>query len=90
MQNALNEKIVGSDALIMSAAISDFTVKRISGKVSRSQKLDLEFVSTPDLTIEATKRYRPKNVIGFCLADSNLEDARKNLLEKRFRCDYCE
>ena len=39
MQEALNEKIVGSDALIMSAAISDFTVKRISGKVSRSQTL---------------------------------------------------
>jgi phosphopantothenoylcysteine decarboxylase/phosphopantothenate--cysteine ligase len=78
-----------ADALIMAAAVSDFTLSNAStDKIKRKAgKLALKLVSTEDIlklvTINRKKSHKPDIVIGFAAETSNLiRNAEQKLVEK--------
>lgn len=81
----LEQHFPACDALVMAAAVADYTPKqRVEGKTERGKGLTIELVPTPDLvgTIAPTKR-DDQRVIAFALEEpANLE---RRALEKMAR-----
>ncbi|MBI4744649.1 MAG: bifunctional phosphopantothenoylcysteine decarboxylase/phosphopantothenate--cysteine ligase CoaBC [Actinobacteria bacterium] len=74
-----------SDALIMSAAIADFSpVQKIEGKIKKDGKIrTLELKENPDILKELGRNKKQQILTGFALEDKNLiENAKKKLEEK--------
>ena len=87
---ALNARFDACDALVMAAAVGDFTVADAQPvKIRRSAgPITLELLPTPDLLEEVTRRRRPDQIIiAFAVVDVDVEaTARAKLLAKR--ADY--
>ncbi len=83
MQQALLTHFPENDALIMAAAVSDFTVDTASQKISRSQAVQLELKGTPDILKMLSAQKRHQKLVGFCLASTDLiSTATRKLHEK--------
>jgi len=90
---SLLEKLVehfrGCDALVMAAAVADYTPKHfLEGKAKRSEGMTIELVPTPDLvaTIAPTKR-DDQRVIAFALEEHDNLERRALEKMKRKRVD---
>ena len=83
--NALEETLIDADILVMSAAVADYRVEKISEeKIKKTgDELILKLVKNPDI-LKTLKNKKGKRVhIGFALESENLmENARKKLNEK--------
>ena len=80
MKTCVLKAVAKSDALIMAAAVSDYTVANIQQtKIKRSSNMSLDLVGTEDIlksvAVLKVKSGFPKKVIGFCLEDENLEQS---------------
>jgi len=84
MSDAVIKAMKDADALIMAAAVSDFTPAKQSGKkVARSSSgLALELKATPDILMRVRERYPEKHLVGFAL---ETEDELRHGKEKRKR-----
>jgi phosphopantothenoylcysteine decarboxylase/phosphopantothenate--cysteine ligase len=89
MEQAVLEHSVKADALIMAAAVSDFTVSNVSQeKIKRKEgKLALKLVATNDILKQVAlvrkKSKKPDVVIGFAAESKDLiKNAEKKLLDK--------
>ncbi|HKW51198.1 MAG TPA: bifunctional phosphopantothenoylcysteine decarboxylase/phosphopantothenate synthase [Candidatus Eisenbacteria bacterium] len=73
MSDAVVKAMKDADALIMAAAVSDFTPAKRSGKkMSRtSAGLALELKATPDILMRVRARYPKKHLVGFALETEN-------------------
>ena len=83
MKMAVMNHVRGADAIIMSAAVSDFRVLSSSKhKIKKQKKLVLKLVENPDI-LKAIKKAKLRK-IGFALESKNLiSNARKKLNEKK-------
>jgi phosphopantothenoylcysteine decarboxylase/phosphopantothenate--cysteine ligase len=84
MSEAVVKAMKGADALIMAAAVSDFTPAKPSGtKIARgAQGLTLALKATPDILSRVRERFPKKHLVGFAL---ETEDEVKRGAEKRKR-----
>ena len=85
MRNAVLSEYETVDAVIMSAAVSDYRVKNISAqKIKKdADTLTLELVKNPDILKELGRLKKSQVLIGFAAETENLLDyARKKLEEK--------
>jgi phosphopantothenoylcysteine decarboxylase/phosphopantothenate--cysteine ligase len=84
MKAALEKRMAGCDALLMAAAVSDFTPTAQSKKMKRSAAMSLELAPTPDiLAALAQKKRKGQIFVGFCLEDEDLEKRAKEKLKKK-------
>ncbi|NQY75178.1 MAG: bifunctional phosphopantothenoylcysteine decarboxylase/phosphopantothenate--cysteine ligase CoaBC [Candidatus Margulisbacteria bacterium] len=79
MQKTLQELIPSHDTLIMSAAVSDFTVAPSPQKLNRKSSHHLNLIQVPDILSSLSSHKSNKTYIGFSLADKNTQ---KIALEK--------
>src|SRR5689334_7767022 len=81
MADAVRAAMPGADALIMAAAVSDFTPAspRASKMKRRDGGMSLELSSTPDIVASMRKEFPKKILVGFAL---ETEDEEKGGLEK--------
>ncbi|HEU4333857.1 MAG TPA: bifunctional phosphopantothenoylcysteine decarboxylase/phosphopantothenate--cysteine ligase CoaBC [Candidatus Eisenbacteria bacterium] len=85
MRDAVLEAMKSADALVMAAAVSDFTpAKPAKGKIPRAAAgLSLELKSTPDILKAVRERYPKKHLVGFALeTEGGLARGREKLKKK--------
>ena len=84
MADAVLREMKGADALVMAAAVSDFTPKAArSGKIPRTDDgLKLNLKATPDILCQVRERYPKKHLVGFAL---ETQDEIRRGKEKRKR-----
>lgn len=85
LKDEIDKYFSKSDALIMSAAVADFSpVQKIEGKIKKDGKIrTLELKENPDILKELGRNKKQQILIGFALEDKNLiENAKKKLEEK--------
>ncbi|MDA1353495.1 MAG: bifunctional phosphopantothenoylcysteine decarboxylase/phosphopantothenate--cysteine ligase CoaBC [bacterium] len=89
LANALQRAWPENDSLIMSAAVSDFTLEAGETKRRRSDALALELTPTQDIVAELATHKTPEQVIiGFCLGDADgLEELAISKLKTK-KIDY--
>jgi phosphopantothenoylcysteine decarboxylase/phosphopantothenate--cysteine ligase len=82
MSEAVIRAMKDADALVMAAAVSDFTPARQSGKkIARGASgMTLELKSTPDILAKVRERFPKKHLVGFAL---ETEDEVRRGSEKR-------
>ncbi|WP_423189564.1 bifunctional phosphopantothenoylcysteine decarboxylase/phosphopantothenate--cysteine ligase CoaBC [Alkalibacterium sp. f15] len=86
MYEAVSKVFDASDALIMAAAVSDYTPEtNYNQKMKKQEHLILKLKKTPDILSEMGKRKRPSQcLVGFAAETENLaEYAKKKLVEKK-------
>src|SRR6267142_3560732 len=81
MRDAVMIQLERATAVIMAAAVADFTVRNVSDqKIRRAAAMTLELEPTADILKEIASRKGPRIVIGFAAETQNtLENARKKL-----------
>jgi phosphopantothenoylcysteine decarboxylase/phosphopantothenate--cysteine ligase len=84
MRKAMLAELGKADYVIMSAAVSDWRLKKVSPrKIKRTLgRITLELVENPDILTEICSRKAGRIVAGFALETENLEN---NALKKLFR-----
>lgn len=85
MTDAVLAQLEGSDALVMAAAVADYTVAEPADKkMKKSQGVpDLTFEATADILMTVAPLKNGRIVVGFAAeTDDVLENARKKLIEK--------
>lgn len=84
MQRTCRKLFPSHDVLIMTAAVCDFTAKKMYGqKIHRTRTKRLELKQTPDIVAGLANRKGKRLVIGFCLeTQAWLENARRKLKKK--------
>ncbi|HEX5823180.1 MAG TPA: bifunctional phosphopantothenoylcysteine decarboxylase/phosphopantothenate--cysteine ligase CoaBC [Candidatus Limnocylindrales bacterium] len=94
LQSAMGRDDPAADALVMAAAVADFTpARRSEGKIARADGLTLELVPTPDLLAEVASavasaasasgsRGRAPVLVGFAAETGSLERAPAKLQAK--------
>ena len=89
MEQAVLKHTVKADALVMAAAVSDFTVSNTSQeKIKRKEeKLTLKLVATDDILMQVAtarkKSHKPDVVIGFAAESKDLiKNAENKLIDK--------
>lgn len=84
MRSAVMSELEGSDALIMAAAVADFSPEQGSPeKISSREGLELRLVRTPDILREASLCNKGSLIVGFSAeTGDNLERARQKRIEK--------
>lgn len=86
MQQAVYEALPGCTAVIMCAAVSDFTpVNSSNAKIKKSEKLSLELVKAPDILAGLRDKCDPETLlVGFAAETDNLHEyARQKMTAKR-------
>jgi phosphopantothenoylcysteine decarboxylase/phosphopantothenate--cysteine ligase len=87
MLEALRRELPQADALVMAAAVSDFTpAEPQSGKLKKEgrETLTLQLVRTPDLLVETAPLRAGRIVtIGFAMETERLEENARSKLEKK-------
>ena len=85
MYKAVKKNFAKSDALIMTAAVSDFTPEKVSsGKIKKQgTELDLKLKPTPDILKEVGSNKGNKVLAGFAVeTEDEIENAKSKLKEK--------
>ena len=84
MEQAVKTHFKKNDALIMTAAVCDYTpVHRSAQKIKRIHQRSVKFKRTSDILKAVAKNKDGRYVIGFCLETENLEkNAIRKLREK--------
>jgi phosphopantothenoylcysteine decarboxylase/phosphopantothenate--cysteine ligase len=85
LRDAVVELAAGADALVMAAAVSDFTPASPAGEKIRRREgtMSLELVPTDDILASVTERYPGLFVVGFAATHGDaLDDARDKLGRK--------
>jgi len=85
LREAVLERAAGADALVMAAAVSDFTpATKVSEKMRRSTgTTSLELAPTADILGAVTERYPDLFVVGFAATHGDpVADAREKLASK--------
>lgn len=84
MQRACRQYFPKSDALVMSAAVCDFTAaKKNAQKIHRTKTREMYLMQTPDIVAGLGKTKGKRIVIGFCLETQDwLGNARRKLERK--------
>jgi phosphopantothenoylcysteine decarboxylase / phosphopantothenate---cysteine ligase len=82
LNEAVQSEVSEADVLYMAAAVSDFTVKPSSKKMSRNETTSLTLEKTDDI-LGSLKKDPKKTYVGFCLADDNLDTIAKEKLSKK-------
>jgi len=85
MYKAVKKNFAKSDALIMTAAVSDFTPEKVSsGKIKKQgTELDLKLKPTPDILKEVGSNKGNKVLVGFAVeTEDEIENAKSKLKEK--------
>lgn len=84
MREAVRGALGGASALIMAAAVADFSPhERYTRKISKSSPLNLTFRKTPDILSEIGSMKRRPFLVGFAAeTGADINRARKKLIEK--------
>lgn len=84
LKKACEKEFPSQDALIMSAAVCDFTAAKPSKhKIRRMQTHSLHLKQTPDILAGLSRKKAERKVIGFCLETQNwLKNAQDKLHRK--------
>ncbi len=84
MQRACRRYFPASDALVMSAAVCDFTAARKnSQKIHRTKTREMYLMQTPDIVAGLGEQKGNRLVIGFCLETKDwLKSARRKIQSK--------
>jgi phosphopantothenoylcysteine decarboxylase/phosphopantothenate--cysteine ligase len=85
MYKAVKKHFAKSDALIMTAAVSDFTPGKVSsGKIKKQEtELSLNLKRTPDILKEMGKQKGKKVLVGFAVeTEDEIQNAKSKLKEK--------
>lgn len=84
MRDAVLERTPVTDALVMTAAVSDWRpIERFSGKLQKTNDMKLTLESNPDILRESTERNPGMIAIGFALeVDMDAASANRKMEEK--------
>ena len=85
MHEAVSSRFDASDALVMAAAVSDYSPETISThKMKKQEQLTMTFKKNPDILKEMGKRKQPfQCLVGFAAETDNIDAyAKKKLKEK--------
>jgi phosphopantothenoylcysteine decarboxylase/phosphopantothenate--cysteine ligase len=85
MYKAVKKNFAKSDALVMTAAVSDFTPEMVSlGKIKKQEtELSLNLKLTPDILREMGKQKGKKVLVGFAVeTEDEIQNAKSKLKEK--------
>lgn len=84
MQRACGRLFPKHDALVMSAAVCDFTAAKMSRqKISRTRTREFHLMQTPDILAGLGKKKGARLLIGFCLETEHwLKNAERKLERK--------
>lgn len=84
MKKACEKYFPKQDALIMTAAVCDFTAAKTSAqKISRTKTREFYLMQTPDILAGLGKKKGKRLLVGFCLETEHwLENAKKKLHRK--------
>jgi len=85
MAIAVKKRFPEMDIVVMTAAVSDWTIPKKNGKIKKSgkDKLVLELSPTEDILAELGKKKGKKILVGFAVETENLvENARKKIAAK--------
>ena len=85
MYKAVKKHFAKSDALVMTAAVSDFTPEKVSsGKIKKQEtELSLNLKRTPDILREMGKQKGKKVLAGFAVeTEDEIQNAKSKLKEK--------
>jgi phosphopantothenoylcysteine decarboxylase / phosphopantothenate---cysteine ligase len=85
LKRACEKSFPKQDALIMTAAVCDFTSASPSHhKIRRTQTHELHLIQTPDILASLSARKKDRTVIGFCLETRDwLKNAQHKLTRKK-------
>ena len=85
MQKACSRVFPEQDALIMTAAVCDFTAPAISAqKIRRTRTKKFTLKQTPDIVAGLARNKGKRVIIGFCLETQNwLANAKRKIREKK-------
>lgn len=85
MREEILEEFDSVDAVIMSAAVSDYRVKNIAAqKIKKdSENLTLELVKNPDILKELGQRKKNQLLVGFAAETQNVIDYAKNKIVEK-------
>ena len=85
MGEAVTAAMSGADALIMAAAVSDFTpaAPRTSKMRRRDDGMTLELRPTADIVASVRKEFPKKLIVGFALETENEERGGREKLQKK-------
>jgi phosphopantothenoylcysteine decarboxylase/phosphopantothenate--cysteine ligase len=89
MHHAVMKELKNADALIMAAAVADFTVKSVSPQKIKKERLesgtlDLKLTSTADILADAANNKNGKVLVGFALeTEHGLANAKSKLKRKK-------
>jgi phosphopantothenoylcysteine decarboxylase/phosphopantothenate--cysteine ligase len=84
MREAVRGALKGSSALIMAAAVADFSPReRHKRKIAKSSPLSVTFMKTPDILSEIGSMKKRPFLVGFAAeTGAHISRARKKLIEK--------
>lgn len=84
MKKACDHYFTKQDALVMSAAVCDFTAAKTSTqKISRTKTREFHLMQTPDILAGLGRKKGKRLLIGFCLETEHwLENAKRKLHRK--------
>ncbi len=86
MLDAVTDKFLCSDVLIMAAAVSDYRAKEIAeNKIKKdNDEICVELIKNPDILGEISKLKKPFQItVGFCAETENLEQNAIRKLERK-------
>ncbi len=84
MLKVLLNEMSDADALVMTAAVSDFSPSQVSSHKRKDQEISLKLRRTPDILKAIRKKYPDKYLIGFSVDTHNqLQSAQRKLTEKK-------
>jgi len=86
MLQTLRKELSGAHALVMAAAVSDFTPEKMfPGKIKKAgaEGMALQLVRTPDLLLETREQRQSVFTIGFAMESENLEENAMNKLRAK-------
>ena len=91
MEQEVDKYFSAQDCVIMSAAVSDYRVKKYSEqkiKKNDDDTITLEFVKNPDILKNiSSKKSNSQIIVGFCAESENLIDNAKTKIDQK-GCDY--
>lgn len=83
MHQALLQTFPKQEVVYMTAAVSDFTVTPSASKIRRQDHYTLSLTGTSDILKALAQEKKDQCLVGFCLADNDLEKTAQEKLEAK-------
>lgn len=84
LERLMDQTVPSCHAVLMAAAVGDFTTSKVAGKMKRQGNLELTLQATPDVIAKYTQKYPNVFYLAFAAGtDGVVEEAREKLARKQ-------